>query len=78
MPDNSCADTPERDAWIAAYCAAFRRGASERGWANENIESGWLEEWPAEAWLHGGWAGTLAAEAAATDVIMAEQEAANA
>ena len=75
---NPWADTPERDAWVAAYCAAFRRVARERGWTTENIESGWLDEWPFEAWLHDGSDGKSAEEAGAADVLQAEWEAANA
>jgi hypothetical protein len=33
-------------AWMAAYRAEFRRYAAERGWSQENIESGWLEDLP--------------------------------
>ncbi len=35
--------------WKAAYCAEFRRFAAGRGWSQENIDSGWLDDMPESA-----------------------------
>ena len=71
-------DTTDQKAWEAAYCDAFRRVARDRGWSDTHIESGWLDEWPREAWLHCGLTGTSPEDAASVDVPEAEAEAANA
>lgn len=63
--------------WRLAYCAAWRRIARERGWTEEHIESGWLENgMPDEALMADGHRDP--AEVAAEDVIECEIEAANA
>ena len=63
--------------WRLAYCAAFRRVARARGWTDEHIESGWLDNgMPDEALATNGRRDP--AEVAAEDVIECEIEAANA
>lgn len=66
-----------RDEWLAAYRAGFRAFARARGWTDENIESGWLDDcMPEDAWrAHGD---QPAAHIAAADVLACEIEAANA
>jgi hypothetical protein len=62
--------------WQAAYRAAFREVAASRGWSDEDIESGWLDDLPAQAMeMHGQ---RDPAEVAAEDVVVCEIEAANA
>lgn len=63
-------------AWKAAYCDAFRKVARERGWIEEHIESGWLDDLPGEALIADSHRDP--AEVAAEDVIECEIEAANA
>jgi hypothetical protein len=55
--------------WKAAYCAEFRRFAVERGWTQDNIESGWLDSMPDEALIaYGGRSGFSPQTAAQDDV----------
>jgi hypothetical protein len=61
--------------WMAAYSAAFRATAAARGWSAASIESGWLDDMPAEAFLEHGPYGTDPATQAATDVKACENEA---
>ena len=63
--------------WRAAYCVAFRRFAAERGWSQEDIESGWLDDLPFTA-LGAYERGSDPADAARQDVLECEREAANA
>lgn len=63
--------------WKAAYCTAFRAAAKARGWSDENIESGWLDDMPTHACIAHAWEGTDPTQIAATDVIECEREAAN-
>lgn len=70
--------TADQDAaWEAAYRAAFRCVARIRGWRLDDIESGWLDEWPREARICAA-PGADPCEAGARDVLIAEREAANA
>ncbi len=69
--------TMTRQAWLAAYREGFRAFARSRGWTEENIESGWLDDcMPDDAWLSHGHQDP--AGAAAADVRACEIEAANA
>jgi len=63
--------------WKAAYCAEFRRFAANRGWSQDDIDSGWLDHMPLEALIHYDY-GSDPAECARRDVLECEQEAANA
>ena len=58
--------------WKSAYRAEFRRFATERGWAGEHIESGWLDDMPDEA-LRTYERGSDPAEAARRDAPMCEE-----
>lgn len=65
------------EAWMEAYCSAFRAEAKARKWREEDIESGWLDEWPREAlWVCGIDADPE--QIARADVQIAEREASDA
>ena len=59
--------------WKAAYCREFRRYAAERGWLEENIESGWLDQLSDEAFISCA-LGDCPVETARQDVLECERE----
>lgn len=63
--------------WKAAYCEEFRRYAAERGWAEDDIESGWLDDMPSTA-MGFYEVGSDPAECARRDVVETERDCANA
>lgn len=60
--------------WQAAYCAEFRRYATERGWSKENIESGWLDSGMPQHAMESYAPGADPATCARDDVLECEME----